>query len=532
MSDTEFLIRGPKEIKQGKVYLGNEPDDPIKDSKSPNFPFDNDADYVYYSKRGGFVTPELAMDSILTNPIHYGAGGFEGVRVYYSKYGTIFPELENNIIRLMYSTLAFDYIVQNAVLEELGNEDVYEVEVKRIRPQELYEIAQKCHLNGEDPHLPHLRKFKKGGILTESEIQLRMRAMCGDEVKDFTMKEIDTIMKVLAYVNKLVSEDYFPEGLEMVNSGYFRPSFWVSGEGGLKVPTGGKPMYFAVTTLPWGTYLKEEDYEKGLDVVYAPYPRIDRDMPTDKKIAGNYVNSALNINLGVRLGYGEILAFKNGRIVEGSAENLFVIQEKGGQYRILTPPVGDGPLPGTTRDRVLRVFESMDNVEVMYKSPTKEEIEKACGVFFTGTGAQIIHMRSVTEDSSLTDLAKASRLASENEHGNDKNITIRSNKRTVMINDGKKHPVINEIQGRYEKMVLTPKLVRPVYDVDYETLGKLLKLDDIKDFTDGEERALYRGGELKKYTDYISDVQRKTRMTANVIKKAFQKAGRLMRQTA
>ena len=530
MSDTDFLIRGKKEIALGKVYLGEERDHPMMDSRSPVFPLDNEADYIYYSKRGGFIAPELAMDSIVTNPIHYGAGGFEGVRVYYSKYGTVFPELENNNIRLMYSTLAFDNLIQQAILNEFGRDDVSDVQVKRITPRELYEIASACYKNGKEPHLPALKITKNDGTTEEREIQLRMRAMHEGEIKDYTMKEMDTIMKVLAYANKLVSEDYFPEGLEMVNSGYFRPTFWVSGEQGLKVPTGGKPMYYAVATLPWGTYLKEEDYEKGLDVVYAPYPRIDRDMPTDKKIAGNYVNSALNVNLGAQLGYGEILAFKNGRIVEGSAENLFVLHEKeDGSYRAYTPPVGDGPLPGTTRDRVIRVLESMPNVELVYESPTKEIIESAEAVFFTGTGAQIIHMRSVTEDESLAEVAKASRLLSED--GNERELNIKKpKKRTVMINDGKKHPIINEIQKKYEKMVLTPKLVRPVYDVDYEVLGKMLGLE-LKDFTDGKERGVYRGGELRKYTDYMRDVQKKTRMTGKVIQKAFQKAG-LTRQTA
>ena len=528
MSDTEFLIRGKKEIELGKVYLVEEPGDPVKDSRNPVFPLDNKANYIYYSKGGGFIEPELAIDSILTNPIHYGAGGFEGVRVYYSKFGTVFPELENNNIRLMHSTLAFDNLIQQTILSELKKDDVSDVQVTRITPRELYEIGSRCHKNSEKAQLPAIRITKNDGTVEEREIPLRMRAMHEAELKDYTMAEMDTIMKVLAYANKLVSEDYFPEGLEMVNSGYFRPTFWVSGEEGLKVPTGGKPMYYAVATLPWGTYLNEKDYEKGLDVVYAPYPRIDKDMPTDKKIAGNYVNSAINVNLGAQLGYGEILAFKNGRIVEGSAENLFVIHEKeNGSYRVFTPPVGDGPLPGTTRDRVIRVLESMPDVELIYESPDKETLESACAVFFTGTGAQIIHMRSVTEDESLADLAKASRLLSED--GNEKELTIKKpKKRTVMINDGKKHPIINQIQKRYEKMILTPQLVRPVYDIDYQVLGNLLGLE-LKDFTTGEERGIYRGGELRKYTDYLKDVQRKTKITARVVHKAFKKSG-LMRQ--
>ncbi len=520
---SDLLITGKKEIKQGMVYLGDDRENPAKDPRSPIFPLDNDAGYIYYSKAGGFIAPECAMDSVVTNPLHYGAGGFEGVRAYYTQYGTVFPELENNIVRLMFSTMAFDDLVQKAVLEELAKDDVSGVDVKRVTPRELYEIAHECHCKGGEPKLPPLRITKKDGTVEERTIQLTMRAVCVDKIKDFTFLEIDTIMKTLAYVNRLVSEDYFPAGLEMVPSGYYRPHFWVSGEGGLKVPTEGKPFYFAVETLPWGAYLNEKDYEKGLDVVYAPYPRIDRDMPTDKKIAGNYVNSALNVNLGKLLGYGEILAFKNGKIVEGSAENIFVIKEKeGGNFRVLTPPVGDGPLPGTTRDRVIRVLESMPNVELVYESPGKNEIETACAVFFTGTGAQIIHMRSITEDDSLPGLADASRLASED--GGQKEIRIgKPDKKTTYINGGEKHPVIDVIQKKYESMVLTHKFVRPAYDIDYATLGKLFNLE-LNEFTNAEERALFRGGELRKYTDFLRDVRRKTTATANVVEKVFNKA--------
>lgn len=538
---SDFLIKGAKETNSVTVNL-------LGEGRHAGFPYDADAGFAFYSREGGFIHPENMVDSILTNPIHYGAGGFEGVRVYYSPYGTVFPELENNIIRLMYSTLAFDDLIQQTAIEELGKEDTKEVKITKVTPRELFEIAGKCEEYRHEPDLPAMQVVKKNGTVEERRIRLRMRAMFNNEIRDFSFLEIDAIMKSLAYSNKLVSKDYFPEGLEMVNSGYFRPAFWVSGEGGLKVPTGGKPMYFAVTTLPWGTYLKAEHYERGLDVVYGPYPRIGNDMATDKKVAGNYNNSAFNINLGAGLlGYGEILALKDNRVVEGSAENLFVVKDCGnGKYRVFTPPVGDGPLPGTTRDRVLRVLHKMRNVDIAYYSPDKKTLENACAVFFTGTGAQIIHIRSVTEDKRLEGLAEGSKLASEDTKTKERLVSVKnSKKRTVMINDGRKHPFIDDVQNAYVKMVLEEKLVRPVYDMDYEALGRVLGLE-LKDFTTENDREKIEWRKHTGFGDFADEkfkkdkngglqnkifhtpnreVRKLNRQGAQIVERAFRKRG-------
>ncbi len=513
----EFLISGPKKLEMGKVCL--------RDGFGVEYPLDKDARYVYYSKAGGFISPERFVDTPLSNPPHYGAGGFEGVRLYYTQFGAVFPELESNIIRLMFSTLAFDDIIQKEIVEALKNEDVISIRMKRLTAKELFEKGHECYINEKEPEVYPIELTRKDGSTEQKIIRLRMRAVFENEIKDLGMKEIETIMKTLAYANKLVSKDYFPNALEMVMSGYYRPFFWVSSEGGLKVPTEGKPFYFAIATLPWGTYLDEKHYEVGLDVVYAPYPRIDRDMPTDKKIAGNYVNSALNINLAKRFGYGEILALKNGKVVEGSAENIYVFEEKeDGRYRVFIPPVKDGPLPGTTRDRVIRVLESMKNVEIVYESPSKENVEKACAVLFSGTGAQLIHARSVTEEKHLQEIAEASRLASEDEEKREVLIVKKDDdKRTVPINNGKKHEIVSEVQRRYEALVLQPENVRPAYDIDIDILAKILKLD-VSDFTTKEERDAYRAGYLHDYKNYLKDVAKKTAMTAKVIEKGFKKA--------
>ncbi|MEM2908731.1 MAG: aminotransferase class IV [Candidatus Bilamarchaeaceae archaeon] len=524
---SEFLISGQKKLNTRIVYL-------LNDESNPSFPLDADANWMYYSKKKGFIHPEYAFDTVLSNPIHYGAGGFEGIRVYYTQFGTIFPELESNIARLMFSTLAFDDIVGSKISEIYSHENVEKIEIYNPVPRELFEDAKKSYLEGREPVFGKFIVKKKDGSTEEIRPELRLSAVMGKEVVEMRLKELETMLKALAYANKLVSGDHFPNALEMVMAGYFRPHFWVSGEGGLKVPTAGKPFYFNAATLPWGVYLSDEYYETGLDVLYAPYERIGHDMPSDKKISGNYVNSALSINLARRLGYGEILAFKGNKIVEGSAENIYVFVECNGRYRVYIPPIGDGPLPGTTRDRVIRVLEEMRNVEIVYESPTKFVVEKAVAVLFSGTGAQLIHARSVNENEDALKYAMASRLASEDVPEEKRKVVFskasRAKNKRILINNGEKHPILDEVRKRYESLVLQPENVRPVYDMDIDALGKIVGVDP-KDCASKEEREMYRDGYMHDYKNYLKDVKKKTETGAKIVERAFKKAG-LLKNTA
>ena len=527
--DDEFFITGKKEIKPSKISIS---------SSVATFLIDKDAEYIYYSKAGGFLPPEQCADSILTNPIHYGAGLFEGMRFYYSPYGTVLVEPWENIGRMMHSATFFNPILAVEIKKIFDNEkDVEEVRLEPIFPRLYYRRCARAYEENRNPviELEVIKKVDGKRVVEKRPIELKIQAMHGETIREYNMAELDAIIKVLAFTSRLVSIDYFPGTLEMVPSGYIRPFAWVSGEKGLKVPTilktkegfDIKPLYLAVATLPWGVYLNEDDYNRGLDVLVAPYQRIGKDMPSDAKIAGNYVNSAININLGAMFGYGEILALNSSKkVIEGSAENIFVIYTGGRDIIVATPPTGSGCLPGTTRDRLIRVIENMGG-EIIYRPFSLNDLYPADAILLSGTGAQFIHIRSISTLNAAKKIAEMMHLQSENRK---RPLSIKRSdfvEDRKLINNGEKHSVIDVIRSNYIEMLVTnPNLLAPVYDINFSALANVLDLDKT-DFMTKEDLTDESAGYFKEKINGVyqpNELAERTKKAARIIKKAIERA--------
>jgi len=111
----------------------------------------------------------------------------------------------------------------------------------------------------------------------------------------------------------------------------------------------------------------------------------DNMVPARAKIVGLYVNTALAKSEALMDDYDEALFLDDyGNVVEGSAENLFIVT--GG--KLITPPVNDSILEGITRASVIQLAESI-GLEVQERSIARSELYKADEVFLTGTGAKV-----------------------------------------------------------------------------------------------------------------------------------------------
>jgi len=507
-----------------------------------DYPLDRDVARIYQSKAGGFVSPYAGGDTCFSQ-MHYGEGFFEGMRYYYSPYGVVMPRPWMNYARFLHSATVFNPKLAKIVAEYFGiHTDLQKMHMGiPLTPKAYYDLAESLYQDGKKMSYPLVLEYGDGRI-EELQVDMAMQVAGKDGMMELDMRKMDTIVKVLAYTGRLVSIDHFPGSLEMIQAGYARPWGWVSGEMGLKVPSitivkengsrviKNKPLYFACATLPWGLYLTENDYQKGLDVMVSPYLRImDDTMPSNAKVAANYVNSALAINMGVMFGFGEILAFnRDGRFVEGSAENAFVIMDEGGKLVAYTPPIGGGCLPGTTRDGVIRAIESL-GLEVRYKALGLDALMESKAILLTGTGAQMIHVRSITEFNATKKIADAVRLQTEgNEYPQDSVIVRDDFKRTEnLINSGTKHDIVAKIQSAYKDMLLSRRgMLEPVYNVDFETLGELLKID-LKDFTSKKERAEIRSGYFGEMVNGIKapdELAEKNRKCARLISRALKMA--------
>ncbi len=115
-----------------------------------------------------------------------------------------------------------------------------------------------------------------------------------------------------------------------------------------------------------------------------------RSQPVQAKAAANYSNAALARVEALEEGYDEsIMLNSQGRIAEGSAENIFVVKD--GQ--IITPPGTASILMGITRDSVIQIIEENGGY-VIEGDLERDDLYLADEVFMTGTAAEV---KSVTQ---------------------------------------------------------------------------------------------------------------------------------------
>ena len=140
----------------------------------------------------------------------------------------------------------------------------------------------------------------------------------------------------------------------------------------------------AIAAWTWDEYLKKENQhkEKGIRLMVSAWMRIDgRTMPFLAKATANYANSALARVEAIRAGFDEaIMLNTNGKVIEASAENIFIVKDG----LLITPPVTSGALNGITRDTVLAIAKENNIRDI-----TRDELYIADEVFLTGTAAGI-----------------------------------------------------------------------------------------------------------------------------------------------
>ena len=172
---------------------------------------------------------------------------------------------------------------------------------------------------------------------------------------------------------------------------YIRPLVY-RGFGSLGVNPFPNPVDVIIGCYEWGKYLGPEALESGVDACCSSWMRIaPNTMPAMAKATANYANSQLIKMEAITNGYHAGIALDhNGRISEGSGENLFLVW-KG---RLYTPPLSASTLPGITRLSVIQLAREL-GFHMEEKTIPREMIYAADEMFFTGTAAEITPIRSV-----------------------------------------------------------------------------------------------------------------------------------------
>jgi branched-chain amino acid aminotransferase len=114
-------------------------------------------------------------------------------------------------------------------------------------------------------------------------------------------------------------------------------------------------------------------------------------MPSLAKAGANYMNSQL-IRMEAEInGYSEGIALDvNGYLSEGSGENLFLVR---GDV-LYTTPLANSVLSGITRNSVITLAKQL-GIEVVEQTLPRELLYICDEAFFTGTAAEVTHLRSV-----------------------------------------------------------------------------------------------------------------------------------------
>jgi branched-chain amino acid aminotransferase len=169
---------------------------------------------------------------------------------------------------------------------------------------------------------------------------------------------------------------------------YIRPIAF-RGYGEMGVNPLKSPVEVYIANFPWGKYVPGHE---GADVCVSSWSRLaPNTMPSLAKAGANYMNSQL-IRMEAEVnGYSEGIALDvNGYLSEGSGENLFVVRN-GVLY---TTPLANSVLSGITRASVITLAKQL-GIEVVEQALPREMLYIADEVFFTGTAAEVTHLRSV-----------------------------------------------------------------------------------------------------------------------------------------
>lgn len=182
---------------------------------------------------------------------------------------------------------------------------------------------------------------------------------------------------------ELIRHSGFKEGV------YLRPLIYKS-EHSLGPTVKDVPSKLCCYLIKLGDYC---NITAGLDVAVTSWRRLsDNAIPTRLKSTGSYINSSLAASEAKMAGFDEAVFLReDGTVAEGSAMNLFIVQEG----KLITTPRSADILVGITRNTILQIAREKLQIEVVERDIARTELYVSDEMFFSGTGAQVAPVRSV-----------------------------------------------------------------------------------------------------------------------------------------
>jgi branched-chain amino acid aminotransferase len=176
-----------------------------------------------------------------------------------------------------------------------------------------------------------------------------------------------------------------------LEEGYVRPLVF-TGAGALGMGARENPIQVAVIAFPWKDVLGADAHQRGIRAHISSFVRAHVNAVMSKaKIVGQYASSVMVKRESQRLGFDEaIMLDAQGRVAEGSAENIFIV------YRgeLITPPLELPILAGITRDAVMTLAREAGLAPVE-RAFTRDMLYAASEIFLTGTATEVTPVREI-----------------------------------------------------------------------------------------------------------------------------------------
>ena len=173
---------------------------------------------------------------------------------------------------------------------------------------------------------------------------------------------------------------------------YVRPLAYRGFGGEMGVNPAANPVEVSIAVWEWGAYLGDDATAQGVRVTFSSWRRGDPNIiPPTAKATGAYINASMAKLEATQAGFDEaIMLNPHGRVAEATGQNLFIVRNG----EILTPPIHDGPLPGITRDSVMKIARDQ-GTPVHEVSLNRTDLYTADELFFTGSATEVIPIREV-----------------------------------------------------------------------------------------------------------------------------------------
>ena len=195
----------------------------------------------------------------------------------------------------------------------------------------------------------------------------------------FSKDKLNDIQKDIFKVNNL-------------EEGYIRPMCFYGAQGmGLRADN--LKTHCIVAAWEWPSYMSPEAFDEGIKIKISSYKRQTNNLVSRSKVNGNYVTSIMALQEAMQEGFDEALLLDDeGNISEGSGENLFLVKDG----MLFTPDLA-ASLNGITRKSIISLAQE-EGIEVKVKKINLNEILDADELFFTGTAAEVVPIRTVDQN--------------------------------------------------------------------------------------------------------------------------------------